>query len=83
MSYDTVLRAADGAAVNARVEVDDRGVVLHSRSGVDRNRDYRQALETMLARMDAAGVAYDVYLDSAPVRHQPLPAHHLAVDRTG
>lgn len=83
MNGDIVLRAADGTVLNARVEQDARGLVLHSRSGTDRNRGYRQALETMLARMVAAGVAYEVYLDSAPVQQQPLAGRRLAVARTG
>lgn len=80
---DVVLLAPSGAALNARVEQDARGLVLHSRSGTDRNRDYRQALETVLARMDAAGVPYDVYLDSGPVQQQPLADRRLPVARTG
>lgn len=80
---DVVLLAPSGVALNARVEHDARGLVLHSRSGTDRNRDYRQALETMLARLDAASVLYDVYLDSGPVQRQPLADRRLPVARTG
>lgn len=80
---NVVLLSPSGTVLNARVEQDARGLILHSRSGTDRNRDYRQALETMLALLDASRVAYDVYLDSGPVQQQPLPDRRLAVSRTG
>ncbi|USU03898.1 hypothetical protein NF699_12575 [Sphingomonadaceae bacterium OTU29LAMAA1] len=80
---DVVLLAANGAVLNARAEIDRRGIVLHSRSGKDRNRDYRQALEMMLFQLDAASVAYDVYLDSSPVKQQPLDSRRLQVARAG
>jgi hypothetical protein len=79
---DVVLLSHSGTILNARVEQDSRGLVLHSRSGTDRNRDYRQALETMLACMDAAGIPYDVFLDSGPVQQQPLASRRLMVERT-
>jgi hypothetical protein len=75
------LRSDSGAPLNARVEIDSRGVVLHSRSGADRNRDYRLALETLLTRLDAAAVLYDIYLDSAPVQKLPLDQRKLAFPR--
>lgn len=80
---DVVLLSPSGTVLNARVEQDTRGLILHSRSGTIRNRDYRQALETMLAHMDAARLAYDVYLDSGPVQHLPLTDRRLDVARTG
>lgn len=83
MAVVITLRSHSGAPLNARVEADERGVVLHSRSGTDRNRDYRQALEQILSRLDAAGIAYDVYLDSAPVKDQPLAQRRLTFPRGG
>jgi hypothetical protein len=77
MAVDITLRSHSGVPLNARVEADERGVVLHSRSGTDRNRDYREALEQILSRLDAAGIAYDVYLDSAPVKDQHLGQRKL------
>ncbi len=55
--------------------------MLHSRSGVDRNRDYREAFQTLMAKLDAASIAYDIYLDSRPVRHLPLANRRLAFSR--
>jgi hypothetical protein len=83
MVVDITLRSHSGAPLNARVEADARGVVLHSRSGKDRNRDYREALEQILSRLDAAGIGYDVYLDSAPVKDQPLAQRKLTFLRGG
>lgn len=72
-----------GRRLNAKLEQDDRGIVLHSRSGPDRNREYREALEAILARLSAANAAYDVYLDSAPVKAHPLSQRRLAVSNAG
>lgn len=83
MSSDVILHTAAGQPLNSRVEADHRGLVVHSRSGKDRNRDYRQALETILAGLDAAAVPYDVYLDSGPVQNLPLDQRRLPVGRTG
>ncbi len=77
MPTDVILRTETGEPLNARVEVDDRGLVIHSRSGTDRNRDYRQAVEMILVRLDAAKVRYDVHLDSRPVQDQPLASRRL------
>lgn len=70
-----------GTPLNANVEIVESGIVLHSRSGTDRNRDYRQALELLLSRLDAADAAYDVYLDSRPVQHLPLADRRLTFSR--
>ena len=75
------LRAANGAALNAAAELTRDGIVLHSRSGTDRNRDYRQALETLMLRLDRAGIAYEIYLDSRPVQHIPLRQRRSAFNR--
>lgn len=71
----------DGKPLNARVEIQASGVVLHSRSGTDRNRDYRHALELILSRLDAAGLAYEVYVDSRPVQNIPLADRRLTFSR--
>lgn len=80
---DFVIRSAAGQPLNVRVELDDRGLVVHSRSGTDRNRDYRQAVDIILSRLDAAGIRYEVYLDSAPVQHQPMATRKLNFSRGG
>ncbi|WP_156143844.1 HNH endonuclease [Sphingomonas taxi] len=80
---DLVLATVSGTVLNARVEQDDRGIVLHSRSGKGRNRDYRQALEIILTRLDAAAIPYEVFLDSRPAQQQPLARRRLSVSETG
>lgn len=83
MTTAVTLRTSAGQPLNARVEIDERGIVLHSRSGTDRNRDYREALELLLARLEDAGLPFEVYLDSAPVQHLPLAKRTLKFPRTG
>ena len=82
MASPVILRAPDGTPFNARVDLEPRGLILHSRSGKDRNRDYRPALELILARLDAAEVKYDIYLDSAPVQVLPLDSRRVAFPRS-
>lgn len=71
----------NGSPLNARVEIQASGIVLHSRSGKDRNRDYRPALELLLSRLDAAGLAYEVYVDSRPVQNILLADRRLTFSR--
>lgn len=66
------IRNNDGHAFDASVDIEGNAVVLHSRSGTSRNRDYRPALEMILARLADNGVKPDVYLDSNRVDHLPL-----------
>lgn len=81
MGTSIVLRTGTGERLNATVELSPDGIVLHSRSGTDRNRDYRQALELLMERLDQAHVAYEVYLDSRPVQHLPLDQRRLSFNR--
>ncbi|MEC3910065.1 hypothetical protein U5A82_06120 [Sphingobium sp. CR2-8] len=83
MPTPIVMRTAAGQPLNARVEADEQGIIVHSRSGVDRNRDYREAMELLLTRLDKAGHPYEAYLDSAPVHHLPLNQRRLAFPRSG
>lgn len=83
MPTPIIMRTAAGQPLNARVEADEQGIIVHSRSGVDRNRDYRDAMELLLARLDKAGHPYEAYLDSAPVRHLPVIQRRLAFPRGG
>lgn len=71
------LRDNDGNVFDARVDIEANAVVLHSRSGTSRNRDYRPALETILARLAENGVRPDVYLDSNRVDHLPLSQRRI------
>ncbi len=80
---DLILQDTTGKPLNARIEVSDLGLVIHSRSGKDRNRDYRQAVELVLARLDATNLPYEVYLDSLPLQSVPLLERRLHVDHTG
>lgn len=73
----------NGAPLNARLDISFRDIVLHSRSGTTRNRDYRAALQLLLSRLDGADASYDIYLDSQPVQHLPLAERQLSFDRTG
>lgn len=82
MDQDIVLTAPDGTPLNARVELTDQGIVLHSRSGKDRNRDYRQALEMIVGRLKAGNITYHAYLDSNPVRTHPLDTRQLVFSNT-
>ena len=71
------IRSNDGNAFDARVDIEANAVVLHSRSGTSRNRDYRPALEMILARLADNGVKPDVYLDSNRVDHLPLSQRRI------
>ena len=81
MSKPVVLHDKTGVPLNATVELSSDGIVLHSRSGTDRNRDYRQALEMLMGRLDAARISYEIYLDSRPVQHVPLARRQLTFNR--
>lgn len=80
---DLVIRDQNGAALDARVEWDGNDLILHSRSGLDRNPQYRPALELIMVRLDSASIAYDIYLDSRPVQNIPIAERQLRVSRTG
>lgn len=71
------IRNNNGSAFDARVDIEGNAVVLHSRSGTSRNRDYRPALEMILARLAESGVKPDVYLDSNRVDHLPLSQRRI------
>lgn len=78
---DVFISDAKGRVLDARVEVGDGDIILHSRSGAGeaaRNPAYREALETILARLQAEGLKPEVFLDSAPVNQSPLADRRLA-----
>ncbi len=61
--------------LNARVDVADGQIILHSRSGGGirtRNPDYRLALVEILTRLLAHSIDYSVYLDSSAA-HKERP----------
>lgn len=72
---------AEGHKLDARVDISDGAIVLHSRSGggaTTRNRDYKPALEAILERLWASGLKPDVFLDSRPVQHLPMNQRKIA-----
>lgn len=78
---DITIRTATGKTLDARVEVQDGQIIVHSRSGAGanaRNPDYRPALETVLERLAASDIKPDVYLDSRPAQKQPLSERLIA-----
>lgn len=81
MTESFTIRTDSGAELNATLEFRSEGIIFHSRSGTDRNRDYRPALELLLRRLDQVDISYDVYLDSRPVQHIPLAQRRLLFDR--
>jgi hypothetical protein len=70
------IRDDRGRILDARVEMGDNHIVLHSRSGPEtggRNPHYRHALVTILSRLAREGIAPEVFLDSVPAqRERPL-----------
>src|SRR4051812_16973565 len=81
MSASIALRTNSGITLNAAAELSSDGIILHSRSGTDRNRDYRQALELLMQRLDRSRISYEIYLDSRPVQHMPLAQRLLTFNR--
>ncbi|MGN7802940.1 HNH endonuclease [Ensifer sp. 22521] len=81
MSTPLILVTDDGTQLNAKLEMHELGIILHSRSGTNRNRDYRQALELLLARLDSAQIAYKIHLDSRPVQGTDLAKRQLSFNR--
>jgi len=69
-----------GNTLNARIDVTHNGIILHSRSGKDRNPDYREALEALLSRLDSAAIQYEIYLDSRPSQRRDLAERRLHFD---
>ncbi len=59
----------------------DLGLILHSRSGKDRNREYRAALELLLTRLDDAQIGYRIYVDSLRVQGDALADRELFFDQ--
>lgn len=72
-----------GRALDARLELSGSDVIVHSRSGQNRNSEYRPAVEAMLERLDAAKIGYEIYLDSQPVQHLPLNQRSMNVPKLG
>ncbi|TXR50089.1 HNH endonuclease [Phyllobacterium endophyticum] len=81
MGTPLILVTDNSVRLNSQLELDERGVILHSRSGKQRNRDYRLALELLLTRLDGAGIRYSIYLDSKPVQNIPLGERLLHFDQ--
>lgn len=80
---DIVIADPKNRKLNARVELLGSDIIVHSRSGQDRNSDYRLAVETILLRLDAAKIEYEIFLDSQPVQHLPLDQRRLNTAKQG
>ncbi|MCJ8151856.1 HNH endonuclease [Shinella sedimenti] len=76
-----ILLTDDGTPLNAKLELHELGITFQSRSGTDRNRDYRVALELLLSRLDTGKIAYEIYLDSRPVQGVELAKRRLSFNR--
>ncbi len=82
MALQTIaLRDPDGTALDARVDLDDGMLIVHSRSGggaTARNIDFKPTVVAILERLGSAGIQASIYLDSRPVQPQPLASRLLA-----
>ncbi|MDF0695626.1 hypothetical protein PYR71_03690 [Rhizobium sp. MC63] len=73
----TTIFDADGNSFNAKVEVEDYAITVHSRGGAFgkpnlRNPDYRRALRTILERLVAGNATLSgVWLDSTVAQNWP------------
>lgn len=81
MDTSLILVSDDGTQLNAKLELHELGVVVHSRSGTNRNRDYRPALELLISRLNDAQISFEVYLDSRPVQGIDIAERRLFFDR--
>lgn len=61
-----------GVQLKSEIEVNDGEIILHSRSGRDRNPDYKPAFLVLLKRLNHVGLRPDIFLDSERVHEQPL-----------
>src|SRR3712207_4460126 len=64
-----------GIALDARIDVADEGITLHSRSGSGasaRNPDYKHAFLTIVSRLSEFGLRPDIFLDSTPAQRMAL-----------
>lgn len=80
---DITISDGRGRRLDVRVELSGSDLIVHSRSGQDRNPDYRPAVEALLVTLDAARIGYEVYLDSQPVQMLPLDRRRLSVPVVG
>lgn len=82
MALQTIaLRDTNGTAFDARVDLDDGILIVHSRSGggaTARNIDYKPTVVAILDRLANAEIEVSIYLDSRPVQSQPLASRLLA-----
>ncbi len=62
MPTSLILKTDDGEELNSKIELHEFGLLVHSRSNKNRNRDYRVAVELLLSRLDGAEIRYRIYL---------------------
>ncbi len=79
----TTITDADGNALDAKVELEDGAIILHSRGGAFgkpnlRNPDYRKALRVILERLGGGDFAPSaVWIDSSVAQAWPEPQRRL------
>lgn len=72
----------EGRRLNATMDLNHLGIIVHSRSGTDRNSDYRPALELLLTRLNTAGISYEIYLCGRSVRKPLAPGANFHLGGT-
>lgn len=83
-SVEFVLVRRDGNRVDARVEIEDQAVILHSRGGSSkgrpaRNTEYSQAFDLILERLGATVGIERVLVDSVEARAMPEAVRLVAL----
>ncbi|ANL70426.1 hypothetical protein AMC83_CH00388 [Rhizobium phaseoli] len=68
---------ADGKRLNATLDLNEMNVIVRCRGGTVGNRDYRRAVELLLARLDAAMIPYEIYLGIRSSKDTFLPGRQL------
>ncbi|EJZ22151.1 hypothetical protein NE852_23600 [Rhizobium sp. Pop5] len=71
------LVTADGKRINATLDLDQLSVIVRCRGGTIGNRDYRRAVELLLARLDTATIPYEIYLGIRSSKDIFLPGRRL------
>jgi hypothetical protein len=77
----------DGGILQAKLDIEENAIVLHSRSGSradasPRNPDYAAALELVLKRIHAAGLSVQsAWVDSRNVQHLEMSERTILTDK--
>ena len=77
----------DGSILQAKLDIEENAIVLHSRSGSradanPRNPEYAAALELVLKRIQAAGLSVQsAWVDSRNVQHLEMSERTILTDK--